>query len=139
MLFYRSIICMFYCTSRVFIRYFWQKMAFRINDASISFCLLRLFNCINIGRIICLYVSIWSFISRKNDCRPKFCLWILNWKMDCLDIAAWVNNTRINSYFNCFIFLMHFKKNLIFRISSFIFCCIHDSSYKYFVPWISKI
>ena len=139
MLFYWSIICMFHNSSRIFIRYFWKKMAICINHVSSCICLPRLFNCINIDRIVCLYVPLWSIFPWKNDYWPKLCIWILNWKMDCLDIADRLSYSRFHSYFYRFILSMYFQKNLIFRTSSFIFCSFHDSYYKYSIPRISEI
>lgn len=139
MLLYRSIICLLYNSSWIFIWYFRQEMAICSNYVIAGFCMSWILNSIYFDRVICIYVSIRSIVSRENDNRLKFCIWILNWKMDYMDIASRLSYIRIHTYIYSTLFPSDIKKNTIFRTCSFIFCCISNSPNMRSVSWISKI
>lgn len=139
MLFHRSFICLLNCSSGLFVRYIWKEMAF---------CSYHAFTCIRMSWssyiiyldwVICVHVSPWGIVSRKNDNRIEFCLWILNLKVDHLDLASWLGYSRIHSDFYSSLFSSHFQKNIIYRTCSFIFCNISDYINLCFVSWITKI
>lgn len=139
MLFHRCPICLLNNSCWISLRYIWKKMAICFNYDSTCFCLPWISYCNYSYRALYLHVFAWSIFSWKNDYWLKFCIWILDWKMDILHLAFRLDCIRSNSYINCSLFLSYFQKNIIHWTCSFDFCCMFNIIDMHIISWISQI